>query len=219
MKKLKRTIRKIIDRVQYTRINSSEVIGNFQADWCIDTASLQKSPILFSGGAGNDISFEQLFVEKFDGCVYLYDPSPTGRKTFKEYNGPNKITYHAKALGKTNMGVLMAKPQDPQEGSWTILQSSNGNYEEFKSVSLVDEILRYGLSYVDVVKLDIEGFEYDVLDDLLESSIEVRQILVEFHDFFDGISKWKSLKMRLKLRKKGYVCFHKSRYDFSFIKR
>lgn len=218
MGRLKNILRRFIDRVQYTKINSSEIIGNFQADWCIDPASLQEYPVLFSGGAGNDISFEQLFIEKFNGYVYLYDPSPTGRHTFNKYNGPDKIIYHSTALGKTNLGVKMAEPKDPQEGSWTIPQNNGGNFEEFESVSLVDEISRYGFKYVDVVKLDIEGFEYDVLDDLLDSNIVVKQILVEFHDFFQNVSVWQSIKMRSKLRKKGYVCFHKNQYDFSFIK-
>lgn len=37
---------------------------------------------------------------------------------------------------------------------------------------------------IDLLKLDIEGSEYRVLDEILESQIPIHQIVVEFHDRF-----------------------------------
>lgn len=81
----------------------------------------------------------------------------------------------------------------------------------------VDEIVNNGFKNVDIVKLDIEGFEYEVLESLLSSSVYVGQILVEFHDFLPqiGFEQTKSIKRLLK--DCGYVCFYKKRYDHSYI--
>lgn len=220
MKLIRAIARKVIDRLQYKKNPNAELIGHKNAAWCLDTSRtyLTESPILFSGGAGNDISFEKKFAELFNGTIYLYDPSPTGKKTVEKDSPINKFFFIPKALGKESGSIKMSKPKDPLEGSWTINGGGGNGVDEFESVSLVKEIQRYGYQKIDVVKLDIEGFEYEVIDELLNSPLEIRQILVEFHDFFPNISILKSLKMRWLLKKKGYTCFYKHHYDFSFYK-
>lgn len=61
------------------------------------------------------------------------------------------------------------------------------------------------LDRIDLLKIDIEGFEYGVLDDLLAAHLNVRQICVEFHHrVVPGISRWRSLLSIIKLRQAGY---------------
>jgi hypothetical protein len=43
-----------------------------------------------------------------------------------------------------------------------------------------------GHESVDLVKMDVEGAEYAVIDDLLASGFPCDQLLVEFHHFWDG---------------------------------
>ncbi|MNL38792.1 hypothetical protein D3C87_1610300 [compost metagenome] len=68
--------------------------------------------------------------------------------------------------------------------------------------------------------MDIEGSEYCVIDSILDSSIEVKQILLEIHErFFDnGMEKTKSLLDSL--RRHGYQIFGVSDTleEISFIK-
>lgn len=172
---------------------------------------------MFSGGAGNDISFEQQFVTRYGGRVFLYDPSPTGLKTCSESSNMESITFIPTALAKSDGIIAMDPPQNAAEGSWTTSRGSSANPDEFPAVSLVNEIRRNGFSSVDVVKLDIEGFEYEVIEELLDSGIEVRQLLVEFHDFFSTIPRNKTTRLRLRLKQCGYRCFFKRRYDFSYV--
>ncbi len=47
------------------------------------------------------------------------------------------------------------------------------------SVRLRDVLLAHAT--VDLLKMDIEGGEYDVLTDMLKSSIRPKQLLVEYH--------------------------------------
>ena len=46
--------------------------------------------------------------------------------------------------------------------------------------------IKLGHTEIEMLKMDIEGAEYSVIPDILESGIQVRQSLVEFHHRFPG---------------------------------
>src|SRR5437870_565224 len=49
--------------------------------WAFCPEGLGAESVVYSGGVGNDISFEHALVERFGCSVTLFDPSPTGRAT------------------------------------------------------------------------------------------------------------------------------------------
>jgi hypothetical protein len=75
-------------------------------------------------------------------------------------------------------------------------------------------------NHIDLLKLDIEGSEYDVLDYILNKNISVDQIIVEFHDRFLKNGKRLRRKIINKLENKGYTLFAISRTfeEYSFMK-
>ena len=64
-----------------------------------------------------------------------------------------------------------------------------------------------GHTQIDLLKIDIEGAEYEVLEGLLESPIKPGQLLVEFHHRFPGIGVERTAEIIRKLRKAGYKIF------------
>jgi hypothetical protein len=70
-----------------------------------------------------------------------------------------------------------------------------------------------------LLKIDIEGFEYEVIDDILRKSIDIRQICVEFHHFIKGINIWNTLKAIASLRAAGYIMIYKTRFDYTFYRK
>ena len=66
--------------------------------------------------------------------------------------------------------------------------------------------------HVDLLKIDIEGGEYAVIDDILKSGIVIKQLLVEFHHMF------KTIDAINKLYEAGFELFHISdrTYEYSF---
>jgi hypothetical protein len=65
-------------------------------------------------------------------------------------------------------------------------------------------MVELGHAKIDVLKMDIEGAEYEVLTDLIERRIRPSQILVEFHHRFDGIGKDHTLQVMNRLARAGY---------------
>lgn len=78
-----------------------------------------------------------------------------------------------------------------------------------------------GHDTIDLVKMDIEGAEYQVLEDIINSKIFPTQILVEFHHRFPEIGLQKTKDAINLLKKSGYCIFSISPMKdvFGFIKK
>ena len=77
---------------------------------------------------------------------------------------------------------------------------------------------------IDLLKLDIEGSEYKVLNDILEKNITIGFLNVEFHgewlnDKWGNCAKYKDLyEIILKLEKKGFDKIFEHKYrEYGFI--
>ena len=64
-----------------------------------------------------------------------------------------------------------------------------------------------GHTDINLLKMDIEGSEYEVIRSLESSSIRPKQLLVEFHHRFPEIGPSKTLSAIQELREIGYQLF------------
>jgi FkbM family methyltransferase len=90
------------------------------------------------------------------------------------------------------------------------------NYYDVESITLKDIFERNKIQNVDLVKIDIEGMEFDLIENLEESIFEkIDKFLIEYHDFYftDGIQKLEKLKS--KLNHMGYNIVNKHRYIYA----
>jgi hypothetical protein len=62
-------------------------------------------------------------------------------------------------------------------------------------------------SRIDLLKMDIEGAEYAVIDDIVASGIIVKQLLVEFHHRWKEVGVSKTKHAVRKLNAAGYRIF------------
>ena len=76
-----------------------------------------------------------------------------------------------------------------------------------------------GHDSIDLLKIDIEGFEYEVLESCIGERIPIKQICVEFHDFFPEIPKSRTTQMIRTLESHGYHLIHRHRHDHTFLRR
>jgi hypothetical protein len=76
-----------------------------------------------------------------------------------------------------------------------------------------------GHGRLDVLKMDVEGAEYDALADFLAAGVRPGQVLVEFHHNLPGVPFARTLEAIRSLEEAGYRLFHISRrgLEFSFL--
>jgi FkbM family methyltransferase len=200
-----------------------EQIGG-AAPWWIAPSLLNANSCVLSGGAGNDISFELTLVERYGCRIALFDPSPTGQSTFDKasasFSSPaakEKLRYYAIGFSETSQTVTFAAPQDAAEGSFGLPSTASTDKVEFECLSPRDALVRAAFTSIDLLKIDIEGFEYGFVHALLKTENRPPQIAVEVHHFLPHISFRQTWDMVRTLYRAGYRLVHKTQYDYLFI--
>jgi FkbM family methyltransferase len=181
-------------------------LGNLSTGcaWNLSLEGLNAQSVVYSGGVGRDITFEHALVQRFGCSIVLFDPSPTGLETMsKPENQDKHFTFCPVALAGQCGTLKLAPPQNEAEGSW--FAHDDSATLEVRAVDLATLMKENGHRHIDLLKLDIEGAEYGVLDHILERRIPVRQVLVEFHHgMLPGIRRSQSVWAILKMRAAGY---------------
>lgn len=216
---LRQQLRLLYDSLFCKALPSKNTLGLKGDSWTIIEKPLNKNSIVYSGGVGKDISFELDLSKKFGAAIYLYDPSPTGQQTIRGFGSqlPQNIHFFPVGLYKDgNFGF--DNPFVMEEGSFVINEVAANTPNSFQCKSIISCMKEHGHQHIDLLKIDIEGSEYTVIEELLANDILVKQICVEFHKF-PPFSRAIREKLITKMEKAGYVLFHKKHADFSFINR
>jgi FkbM family methyltransferase len=211
-------LRTAFDGVFCKNFTDKETLGD-KNQWTILNRTLRHSPIVYSGGVGGDISFELALIERFGAVIHIFDPSPVAVPTIQKALSTARIVPSHLFFKPVGLGGL--------DNCYFSLGGGNGSDTWFKATSeksdlsipctsIVQQMRDNGHKHVDLLKLDIEGFEYDVLDSCIEGHLEIKQICVEFHHFYEDISYLRTARALAKLHKNGFKLIHKNRFDYTF---
>jgi FkbM family methyltransferase len=185
--------------------------------------------ICYSAGVGDDISFDLALHEKFAMREFhLFDPTPMTIDWIERQTLPEEFRFHPCGLGGTNGTAdfyLSGTTEASSSSSSSMIADGNSGVSKDRRIeiqvrSLADIAKMNGHKFVDVLKMDIEGSEFDVIESLrgLED-LRFGQICIEFHyRFFPN--HWQVLHKAIKtLSECGYKCFavNWNIMEFSFI--
>ena len=215
----RRKARLWFDRLFWKNMADVTLLGG-ESDWWVCTRLLAPGSMVLSGGAGKDVSFECALVHR--GCkVAVFDPSPTGKATMeKEVNQLQGLQFFPQGLAAREAAVKFALPAIPEEGSFRLAaENTDSDDVEFRCVPPKKALELAGFADCSLCKLDIEGFEYEVLAALLRAGLRPMQIAVEFHHFMPGIQWRQTLDSIRELRRAGYRIVRKRQTDYLFVRR
>lgn len=169
---------------------------------------------------GANIGVTSLMCAKQGAFVYAFEPEILNfdvlKYNVKINNFYNKIICINKGVGKSNkLTELFIHPSNSGATSSYLEQKglNKENYQivEFISINTVFDF--YDINYCDLLKMDCEGSEKDIINDLYEELInKIGQISVEFHDK-------KIMNDLIKKLSKWYNPIHLKRYEWCFTKK
>ena len=180
-------------------------------EWALcSTPLLDKRPTVYSFGVGDSIEFERNLTKTFRAQVHAFDPTPSVASWLSTTNVPADFHFHPWALAGRDE-TLMLYPRVRGDGTTSeemyTLVSEAGSVDdgiEVEAKRLSTIMTELGHDAIDVLKMDIEGAEYQALTDLLETGTYPTQILVEFHHRFATIGKEKTREVLRELSRAGY---------------
>jgi len=189
--------------------------------WCICPEGITSSSIVYSLGVGRNISFDVAMIEKYQAQVYAFDPTPSSVEWVKSRTVPERFHFFDYGIASFDGTAMLY--DNPKYSSQSILHRPKGKETglevQFRTLKTVMETL--GHKKINVLKMDIEGAEYEVLDDVLSSDIKVDQLLVEFHhNKFRDIKMSDTKRIIEELRKNNFRIFYRSerQREFSLIR-
>jgi len=175
-RKTKLKIRQSLGKEPYLKKDIDINTVNYSG-WNISPDLIHQQDIIYSLGICDDIGFEKAIIEKFNVTVLNFFLYP--RISNKGERSRTMFTFHQ------------------QEES----RSDGVKVEAFSVPSMADKLN----TRIDILKMDIEGAEYDVIDNLIDSALRPKMLLIEFHHRFKGIGKQKTYSSIEKLRQNDYL--------------
>lgn len=195
-------------------------LGNSGYEWVICPDNINSKSLFYSFGAGTNISFDTELAEKFGLKINLFDPTPKSIQYVKVQKLNPDYSFEEIGIADFSGNAKFYLPLNPDFVSATLeKQSDSQKFVEVRVERLSEIMERNKHKYLDLLKMDIEGAEYDVIDDILKSGIEIHQLLVEFHHRFPSLGIKKTRNAIEKLRNAGFALFHVSNTgeELSFI--
>jgi len=212
-------------RLYNPKVNCTRIwYGNTYGGFYVHPNVLSQTSVVYSFGIGEDVSFDLEMIRQHQCQVIGFDPTPKSIKWVDQQQLPSHFIFKTYGIGVISGEQKFHLPKNPDYVSGSALSHNNVSVDDVITVEvkcIKDIMAELGHNYIDVLKMDIEGSEYDVIASILNSKIEIGQILIEFHNRFfeDGFSRTKkAIKL---LRSSGFELFaiSDSKEELSFVKR
>ena len=167
----------------------------------------QESLVVDAGGFKGEWS-EKIY-NLYECNILVFEPM---KKYFSlienKFEGNTKVKVYKKGLSNFNSVMDI---YDSGDSSSVYLESEKS--ESVELIKFSEFCQKEGIEYIDLIKINIEGGEYDLMDDIISSGLveDIKNIQVQFHRFIEGCHE-KRQHIQNQLSKT-----HKLTYNFDFI--
>ncbi|MGB5920016.1 FkbM family methyltransferase [Arcobacter sp.] len=219
----------------------TEVLGTVYGSCTIPSNMFNKDSICYCVGAGEDISFDCELTKIYNSEVFIFDPTPRAKSHFEQLEKSvknqtkmpidssktlfyeinkeqlSRLKFLEYGIWKETKKVQFYAPQKKEYVSHSIvnLQKKHSTFEA-QCYTVKDLMEKLNHKKIDLLKLDVEGAEYDVIDNLISSKLDIHILYIEFHEIENFIEKTK--KSVKDLSQLGYKVIDIKKRDILFIK-
>lgn len=183
-------------------------LGTNYGGWLIpENNNLDENSIIYSGGVGEDISFDIKLNSKYKSKIILIDPTKKAinhfneckkyfenkknkfkgniqKDYYKEIENENPIlnnfTYINKGLWNKKDKLKFYKQENKEYVSQSLINGMFSNNYDIVDVNSIKNIMKeLNHKKIDLLKLDIEGAENIVLEQMLDDKIYPKYLCIE----------------------------------------
>ena len=193
--------------------------------WMVCSDLIPRGGIAYSFGVGANVAWDVAMIEQFGVEVHAFDPTPESIAWVARQQLPEKFQFHDYGIAAFD-GMLNFYP--PKKPGRMHFSQDRQKYNRPDQPPIPGQVLRLstilkrlGHSRIDVLKLDVEGTEFDCVPDLLQSGIEIGQLLIEVHYHHPTRSFGEGVRLLRQIEAAGFACFDISPrgLEFGFVNR
>ncbi len=169
---------------------------------------LNKDSVVFDLGGYEGQWAYDIFLKY--GCnIHVFEPVPSFAENIrKRFSDNKKIQVYSFGLSDKN-----SNEEIYSNGYKSSLFKKEGNATEIKLVKFSDFFSQNNINFIDLMKINIEGGEYDLLEELIRTNLvkKIKNIQVQFHNFVPNAED-RMKKIQSELEKT-----HKLTYQYKFV--
>lgn len=193
--------------------------GSDYGGWFVPT-SIQNDWVVYSLGIGQDTTFDTAIIEKYGVTVHGFDPTPAAAEHVERCR--RESTLFAEKFSFSPVGLWdsdrVLQFYEPKTRGWVGSYSALNLQGTNKSIdvpckTLVTLMQERHHNHVDLLKMDIEGAEYRVLDTILAEKIQIHWLCVEFDQPVPIRTTERAIR---RLGDAGFVLRHVDQWNFTF---
>ena len=191
--------------------------------WVVDESLLNRESVIYSVGVGSNIDFDVELINSFGATVHAFDPTPRSIEWVKNQQLPKHFIFHPFGLSAENGHMDFFPPSKASSTHFSPIDrygdTNNIVRAPVKDIDTIASELKH--KEIDLLKMDIEGAEYEVIEALPKNRVAINQILIEFHHMYKGVPISKTVDAISTLSNLGFELFNISQrtYEFSFRKK
>ncbi len=177
--------------------------------WTVCPEYLAPGCVVYSVGVGDNLAWDYTMIEHFGATVHAFDPTPASVRWVRQQRLPQRFFFHPIGLAAHDGMAHFTLPTRGSRFNYHPVEASAGDECLEAPVARLGTLMgQLGHARLDVLKMDIEGGEYAVIDDLLATGVSIRQLLVEFHHHFPEIGLARTEQTVQALAAAGYRIAH-----------
>lgn len=197
-------------------------LGDTYGGWVVPRSLLNSTSVVYCVGCGENISFDLDLISTFGCTVYGLDPTPRAVE-FVRAAASREPRYRFESLGLWDEAKTLRfyAPRDPTHVSHSVLNlQQTSTFIELPVERLSRVMARHGHDRVALLKLDIEGAEYKVLQSVLDDGIAVSILCVEYDEFHHPIDADYRSRIRRSIRqleRHGFTMVEANAGNYTFV--
>lgn len=192
-------------------------LGSEYGGWHVPASGVTRDAVVYCGGLGEDATFDLELIARYGCHVWAFDPTPRAI-AYSESIKDERFHFLSIGLWSTDGPQWFFPPRDETHVSHSIANIQGTPHSSFEAScrSLPSLMRELGHDRIDLLKLDIEGAEYEVLRPVLRGEITPKILAVEFHPV--SVSGLRETLLLMKtLRRRGYGVLAREGWDVTFV--
>ncbi len=187
-------------------------LGADYGSWTIPDNFLSKNSVVYLAGAGVDITFDVELAEKYSCEVHIFDPTPRAKDYFENLvsdinKGKNvpiddskkifykitkenlkKLNFHEIGLWNKKDELKFFAPKNPAHVSHSVVNLQKTDNFFVAKVDRLSNIMK-NLQHqkIDLLKIDIEGAEYKVIESIIEDKLKIKVLCIEYDEAYNPL--------------------------------
>lgn len=209
-----------------------QFLGTSYGGYTVPKQEIREGLTCYSFGAGEDISFESELATAFPVAVHIFDPTPRAITHVSEFmkklcdadiGARQRLHFHPWGVWSSDQQMQFYVPKDPAHVSHSLVNMQHTTDYFVADCRRPKSIMNaLGHKSIDLLKLNIEGAEYEVMRALFEDQIRPAVICINFDELHTQIDDSARERLRGLVRQfadHGYVAVSAEACRATFVLR